>query len=171
MISGYANYNNAAFAGEGDRRRRWRGLPSLRRTRAASFDDICDDPFEIIPNVSSANAHRLDSASSEPRVSPLVALRIRPKLMREPVHLNCECRFVAKKVEIIGPVLMLPSELEAVRPLLESVPEAALRRSHGSAEFACPAYAQKTPPSAPEQARGCHLPSKSRGGEFTQTPR
>jgi hypothetical protein len=97
---------------------------------AASFYDICDDAFEIVPNVRRLDSNRPDSSTGKPSISSLIALRICPQLMRQPIYLDRNRRLETEEVEVVGSVLMLLAEFESIRAGFQHVPKTALRRGH-----------------------------------------
>ena len=131
----------------------------------ASFHDVNDNALKVVPHVRRSDADRSNSTRGKPCVSSLVALRVRPKFMRETVHLDCDGCFVTEEVEIIASMLVLLAKLEAVRSLLQCVPQPPLGRGYGPAEFACSRDAQKNPPSALRAATS----PRNRGEEIIQT--
>jgi hypothetical protein len=95
---------------------------SAYRSLPASVDYVRHYAVEIVPHIRGPDPHCVDAATGKPFVSVLVALRILAEFVRQSVHFNSERRLVTEEVEIVGAVLVLLAELEAVRALLERVP-------------------------------------------------
>ena len=140
---------------------------SSRRTLAACLHDICDHTVEIVPHVSGLHPDRANPTGrraehlSARRRCGFVPRSCASRRPRPPM------RFVAEEVELIGTMLVLLAELEAVRPLLERIPETAapgevmdLRNSRALSTL------KKTHPSPSRLPLALEIA----GEELTQTP-
>jgi len=94
----------------------------VRRPAPALLDNEHDDAFQIVPHIGGGNSDRADSLLRHPFVAALVTLGIVAKLMREPVNLDRQARFMTEEVEDIRLKGVLSAKLESLGPNLERVP-------------------------------------------------
>jgi hypothetical protein len=101
------------------------------------------DPFKVVPNVVSADAHRFDPRPVNPLIAVRVALRCTFEIVSEAIDLNGQPGRFAEEIENVGSVRVLAAELQSLRAEPKHPPQTYFRGAHSPSKLTCCAYGQR----------------------------